>query len=109
MPLTVPPNPLIFLSEQGGNPTVPQSHWLAIASCDTWSAWDSETWIYLGDTTGTGLSSGTTVYLQGFPQSPPIQTGTITVQTETSEEQVEVTLVVTDGPLMRSYAPLITK
>jgi hypothetical protein len=111
VPLTVLPNPLIFLSEQGATPTVPQSYWLAIAACETWSAEADETWIKLGDTTGTGLSSGTTVYLQGFAQTPPVQTGTITVQTETSQEQVDVqvTLVVTDGPLKHSYAPLVAK
>jgi hypothetical protein len=109
--LTALPNPLIFLSEQGATLTVPQSYWLAIASCDTWSAQADETWIKLGAPTGTGLSGGSTVYLQGFPQPPAIHTGTITVETETSQEQVEVQvkLVVTDDPLAHSYAPLVTK
>jgi len=109
--LTAQPNPLLFLSEQGATPTIPESYWLAIASCDSWSADAFETWIALSDTNGTGLSSGTTVRLQGFPQSAGIRTGTITVETTTTQEQVQiqVILAVTDGPLARTGLPLVTK
>lgn len=108
--LSVQPNPLIFLSEQGWTTAIPDSYQLHIASCDNWSAQPSEPWIKLSDDTGTGPGE-VAVNLQDFPTNPGLYTGTVTVVAETTQEQVDlqVVLVVTDGPLGHSYAPLVTK
>lgn len=108
--LSVQPNPLIFLSEQGWTTAIPESYQLDITSCDNWTAQASEPWIKLSDDTGTGPGE-VAVFLEGFPTNPGRYTGTVTVIAETTQEQtdVQVILVVTDGPLEHSYAPLVTK
>ncbi|TKJ29152.1 MAG: hypothetical protein CEE40_09405 [Chloroflexi bacterium B3_Chlor] len=108
--LSVQPNPLIFLSEQGWTTAIPESYQLDITSCDNWTAQASEPWIKLSDDTGTGPGE-VAVSLEGFPTNPGRYTGTVTVIAETTQEQtdVQVILVVTDGPLEHSYAPLVTK
>ncbi len=110
IPLSTQPSPLVFFSEQGTTPTIPASYQLQITCCDSWSATANRTWIQLSGDSGTG-SGEATVSLEGFPTNPGTHTGTITVQTQTSQEQVNVpvTLVVTDGPLQKSHVPSVAK
>jgi hypothetical protein len=110
IPLSVKPSSMLFLSEQGSESTVPGSYPLHITCCDQWTANPSQGWIKLTEAAGTGTSE-TEVYLQGQPTSPGKYYGTITVQTEHSQEQIQVpvTLVVADDPLAHSNVPLVSK
>jgi hypothetical protein len=110
IPLSTQPSTLVFFSEQGATPTIPASYQLQITCCESWSATANRTWIQLSGDSGIG-SGEATVSLEGFPTNPGTHTGTITVQTQTSQEQVNVpvTLVVTDGPLQKSHVPSVAK
>jgi hypothetical protein len=109
MPLSVAPSLLIFLSQQGSGSTVPDSYQLQIDCCDQWSAEANPSWIELSDTTGAGTAQ-TTVDLQGQPTTPGSYFGTITIETEYTQDEivVPVTLIVTNYPLEQSSVPLVT-
>jgi hypothetical protein len=110
IPLSVSPSPLIFLSEQGSEATVPATYQLQITCCDQWTATPNKSWIRLTQSCGTG-SSQIGVYLHDPPTAPDTHSGTITVQTQHSQEQIEVgvTFVVTSDPLTHSSVPLVSK
>lgn len=75
--------------------------------CEGWNASANRNWIKLSDYSGSG-SANVAVTLEGFPTSPPgTYAGTITVTTAPQEQaNVQVLLVVTDGPLEHGYVPL---
>ena len=100
---------MLFPSEQGATPTIPVSHQMSIACCESWNASADQPWIRLGTDSGSG-SAMVTVSLEGFPTVPETYTGNITVST-TSEEQanVQIVFVVTNRPVGHSYVPVIIK
>lgn len=108
LPLNVEPDSMLFLSEQGTAPTIPASYQITITCFGGWDASASPSWIKLSDYAGSG-STTVTVYLQGFATTPGTYAGTITVTTASHEEEVQVTLVVTSGPLERNYVPQVEK
>ena len=111
MPLSAGPRILVFLSDQGSSPAIPESYQLDISCCDQWTASANQGWITVLNTSGTGPSSEATVSVNGYPTDPGTYLGTVTVETLTSPEQVAlpVILAVTDGPLERSRVPLVAK
>ncbi len=138
-PLSAQPDLLVFLSEQGTAPTVPEQYHLTVDSCtgdspatvyaqirqgtaivesrdeiylsdgcETWSASADQDWVLLDPGGGSGLTT-VTVSLDKFPTDPGSHTASIAIETSEKQLSVEVTLVVTSGPLVHSYVPLIAK
>jgi len=139
IPLSVQPNLIIFLSEQGTIPTIPAYYHMTVDSCsgsspttvqaqisqgsvtlqssdeiyvddhcEAWTADADQPWILLTPDSGLGLTT-ITVSVQALPPGPGPHSATITVETSAEQVNVPVTLVVTDGPLERSYVPSVTK
>jgi len=110
LPLSATPSLLIFLSQQGSGSTVPVSYQLLINCCDEWSASANQSWIKLQDTSGVGTGP-TMVYLQGQPTTTGSYPGTITIETEHTQDEivVPVTLIVADHPFEQSSVPMVTK
>ncbi len=139
LPLSVQPQLLVFLSEQGTEPTLPAYYHLGVDACtgdspatvyaqirqgtaivessdeiyvndhcETWSASADHDWVVLDPPGGSGPTT-VTVSLDEFPTGPGTHTSTIAVETSQEQISVQVTLVVTAGPLVRSYVPLVAK
>jgi hypothetical protein len=135
IPFSVQSDQMIFLSEPGGAQTIPEQYEMTINSCgnslttvyarikrgstvlensddiyldnccESWNASDNRGWIELSDYGGSG-SATVTVYLRSIPTDPGTYSGKITVTTASQEHaNIQVTLVVTEGPLERSYVP----
>jgi hypothetical protein len=81
---------------------------MSIDAVAGWTATANQTWIKLSQGSGTGPAT-VTVYLQGFPTAVGTYSGTITVVSLQMVVQVQVTLVVTDGPLQMNHLPVSTK
>jgi hypothetical protein len=79
-----------------------------IDSPGNWSATADPTWITLSQYSGSGDAT-VQVWVQGFPKDVGTQTGKITVVSFGLSDEVQVTLVVTDGPLQKNHVPLSTK
>jgi hypothetical protein len=138
-PLSVQPQLLVFLSEQGTAPTFPAYYDLTVDPCtgnspatvyaqirqgtaivesrdeiyvsdhcETWGASADHDWVLLDPPGGSELTT-VRVSLDKFPTDSGPHTATITVETAQKQISVQVTLVVTDGPLVHSYVPLATR
>jgi len=139
IPLSVQPSLMIFLSEQGTTPTIPAYYHMTVDSCSTnspttvhaqikqgsvtlqssdeihisdyceaWTASADQPWILLTPDSGFGLTT-VVVSLQSFPTDPGPHSATISVETSQQQAGVQVTLVVTDGPLQKSHVPSVAK
>jgi uncharacterized protein YkwD len=108
LPLSIQPDSMLFLSEQGTAATIPESYQMSITCIGSWSATAIPNWIELSAYSGS-CPTAVTVSLQRFPTSPDNYTGTITVTSGSLQEDVQVTLVVTNDRLKRSYVPSTIK
>lgn len=139
LPLSVQPHLLVFLSEQGTVPTVPAYYHLTVDPCtgdspatvyaeirkgtaivesrdeiyvsdhcETWSASADPDWVLLDPPGGSGLTT-VRVSLDQFPTDSGSHIASIAVETPQKQISVQVTLVVTGGPLVHSYVPLTAK
>jgi hypothetical protein len=108
LPPEVSPDQVLFLSVQGAQPTTPAEYWIDIDTSGNWTASANQSWIKLGQYSGSGDAS-VRAWVQGFPTSLPTYTGTITVVAFGLSSEVQVTLVVTDGPLQENHVPVSSK
>jgi uncharacterized protein YkwD len=108
LPLGIAPVFMAFLSEQGANPTVPESSILRIVTPLAWTASADEDWIQLSAYAGSGPGE-ISVHVTDVPHDPQVRQGVITVSTLDESEAAGVTLVVTSAPLERSHLPLSSR
>ena len=109
VPLSARPDLMVFLSEQGSAETVPASYQMAITCCESWSTNVTEDWIRLNQGAGSGPANVTANLDEGLPTDPGVHYATITVETSQGQVNVQVILVLTDGPLDRTHLPLVTR
>jgi uncharacterized protein YkwD len=102
------PDELLLLSVQGGVPTTPAEYWVHIDASGNWTASANRGWIKLGQTSGSGDAS-VRVWVEGFSTNVGTYTGKITVGSCGFAGEVQVKLVVTDGPLQQNHVPVSTK
>jgi hypothetical protein len=108
LPPEVSPDHAVYFSVQASEPTIPVEYGTHIDSPGNWSATADPTWITLSQYSGSGDAT-VQVWVQGFPKDVGTQTGKITVVSFGLSDEVQVTLVVTDGPLQKNHVPLSTK
>lgn len=138
IPLTAQPDQMIFLSEEGTPDTIPESHQMTVDpcgnplktvyaqirqgstilensdqiylenGCESWNATADKTWIHLDPDHGSGLGT-VAVTLGVFPKDPQPHSGIITISSASHQQEVQVTVVVTEGPLDRTFVPQVTK
>jgi len=107
-PPEVSPDQVVFLSVEGAQPTTPAEYWVDIDTSGNWTASANQNWIKLGQYSGSGDAS-VRVWLQGFPTSVGAYMGKITVVASGQSSEVQVTLVVTNGPLQENHVPVSSK
>ena len=106
--LTVTPSTMVFLWPKDSPDMVPAEYRMIIDTFGDWTAVPDQDWIKLSEPAGTGQAT-VNVHLEGFPTGVETHTGTITVEAGGMSAQVQVTLVVTDGPLQKNHVPVSTK
>jgi uncharacterized protein YkwD len=106
--LSVNPTTLVYLWSKGSADTVPAEYWMSIDTPDSWTAAPGADWINLSQSSGTGPAT-LKVYLEGFPTSPGLHSGTITVQSPQLTVEAEVRLCVTNEALQQGHVPLTAK
>jgi len=108
LPLRIAPGLMVFLSEQGASPTIPESYGLRIDTPYAWTASADQDWIQLSEHSGSGPAA-ISVHVTDIPHNPQVQQGVITVSALDDSEEAGVTLVVTNDPLECSHVPLASR
>ena len=108
LPPEVSPDYVLFLSAQGSEPTIPAEYSVDIGTAANWTASANQGWIKLSDSSGSGDAT-VQVRVEDFSKIVGTYTGTITVVALGMSCEVQVTLVVTDGPLQKNHVPVSTK
>ena len=108
LPLRIAPGLMVFLSEQGASPTIPESYKLRIVTPYAWTASADEDWIQLSAYAGSGPAD-VSVHVTDIPNNPQVRQGVITVSALDDSEQAGVRLVVTSAPLEHNHLPLSSR
>jgi len=108
LPPRVLPEQVLFLSVQGSDPTTPVEYRVDIETSGNWTASANQSWIKLGQYSGSGDAT-VRVWVEGLPPSSGTYTGKITVVAFGLSAEVRVMLVVTSEPLQENHVPVSTK